>query len=93
VVQPPEHRLRVKVVARETSAPIGDADIRVGAQRAVTDAAGLAEVGMGKGRYELVVWKAGYEAPPTTIEISDNAFVQVQVATLPDEDPDARWKM
>jgi hypothetical protein len=93
VARPPEHRLRVKVVARETAAPIEQADIRVGAERAVTDAAGIAEVGMGKGRYELHVWKAGYEAPPTTVEIGADAFVQIEVATLPEEDPDARWKM
>ena len=93
VVRPPEHRLRVKVVACETADPIGDADIRVGAERAVTDASGVAEIGMGAGRYQLVVWKAGYQAPPTTVEIGGDAFVQVEVAALPEEDPDARWKM
>jgi hypothetical protein len=92
-VRPPEHLLRVRVVTRETATPIEAADIRVGAMRAVTDAAGVAEVGMGKGRYELIVWKPGYEAPPTTVEIDTDAFVEIEAATVPEEDPDARWKM
>jgi hypothetical protein len=93
VVEPPAHVLTVKVIAKETAAPIEDAQIRLGPHRAATDAAGLAEVRMPKGRYELFVWKAGYEAPAVPLDIDADAFIQVEALALPEEDQDAHWKM
>src|SRR5712675_859583 len=61
VTEPPAHLLTVKVIAKETAAPIEDAQIRLGPHRAATDCAGLAEVRMPKGRYELQVWTVGYQ--------------------------------
>src|SRR5207302_8959465 len=51
VVDPPEHRLTVKVVAKETQAPIEDAVVCLGAYRASTGPFGVAEVMMPKGTY------------------------------------------
>jgi hypothetical protein len=93
VTAPPAHLLTVKVIAKETAAPIEDAQIRLGPHRAATDCAGLAEVRMPKGRYELFVWKAGYDAATLPLEIDADAFVQVEVLAQLEEDPDARWKM
>jgi hypothetical protein len=93
VAAPPAHVLTVKVIAKDTAAPIADAQIRLGPHRATTDGAGLAEVRMAKGRYELVVWKAGYQAPRVPLEIDADAFVEVEALAQPDEDADARWKM
>jgi hypothetical protein len=90
-VRPPEHRLTVRVVASETSEPIDDAHIRIGAYRAVTDPAGRAEIELPKGRYELFVWKAGFEAPEQTVQIDADINVEVAAITLPEEDPDAIW--
>jgi hypothetical protein len=39
------------------------------------------------------VWRAGYAAPATTIDIRADTVVQVEAAAVPEEDPDARWKM
>jgi hypothetical protein len=93
VTEPPAHLLTVKVIAKETAAPIEDAQIRLGPHRAATNPAGLAEVRMPKGRYELFVWKAGYDAPTVPLEIDADAFVQVEALAQPEDDPDARWKM
>jgi hypothetical protein len=93
VVKPPEHRLTVKVLEKETMAPVEDAQIRLGAYRAATDPAGMAEVAMPKGTYDLTVWKVGYEAPGTIVDIDEDVTVQVEVAIVPPENPDAPWIM
>jgi hypothetical protein len=93
VVPPPEHRLTVKVVEHESAAPIADAQVRLGAYRATTDASGRCEIATPKGSYTLTVWKAGYEAPPTSVEVSADLTVEVAVLALPEENPDAAWTM
>jgi hypothetical protein len=93
VVRPPEHRLTIKVIEKDTSAPVADAQVRLGAYRAATDPSGLAEVDMPKGVYDLNVWKVGYEAPARTVELNENVFVEVEVLSVPEENPDAAWLM
>ena len=93
IVPPPQHTLTVKVIEKETAAPIEDAMVRLGAYRATTGQAGLAAIRMPKGQYELQVWKAGYEAPPLTLRLDDDASVQIEALIVPEEDPDAIWKM
>jgi hypothetical protein len=93
IVQPPEHRLIVKVVAQDTAAPIENAQVRLGAYRAATGSSGLAELMMPKGSYHLDVWKSGYEAPTTMVAIAADITVEVAIAALPEENPDAAWQM
>lgn len=93
IVRPPEHRLTVEVLEEDTKAPIEDAQVRLGAYRAATDPFGRAEVAMPKGIYELTVWKVGYEAPGRTVDIRADVSVQVEVAVVPPENPDAAWLM
>jgi len=93
IVKPPEHRLTVKVLEKDSKAPIEDAQIRLGAYRAATDPTGMAEVAMPKGTYDLTVWKVGYEAPGTIVDIDEDVTVQVEVAIVPPENPDAAWLM
>jgi hypothetical protein len=93
IVRPSEHRLTVKVIDKVTAAPIADAQVRLGVFRAATDGSGLAEVRMPKGVYDLTIWKVGYEASARIVELDDNVFVEVEVVSLPDEDPDAAWLM
>ena len=93
VVKPPEHRLTVKVIEKDTTAAIEDAHIRLGAYGAATDQAGRAELEMPSGIYDLHVWKVGYETPPMTVEIKADATLQVEIIKVPEEDPDAAWTM
>jgi hypothetical protein len=93
IVNPPEHRLTVKVVEQETAAPIENAQVRLGAYRAATGGSGLAELMLPKGSYDLDVWKSGYEAPTTTIAIDTDVTVEVAIAAVPEENPDAAWLM
>ncbi len=93
VVRPPEHVLSVKVIEQATAAPIPDVQLRLGTYRGTTGASGLAEIALPKGRYEVHVWKVGFEAPPRPVEIDADAFVEIEAQVVPEEDPDARWRM
>jgi hypothetical protein len=93
IVRPPEHRLTIEVVEKDTKAPIEDAQVRLGAYGAATDPSGRAEIALPNGSYELTVWKVGYEAPGRTVDIHDDVGVQVEVVIVPPENPDAAWMM
>jgi hypothetical protein len=93
IVRPPEHRLTVKVLERESATPIENAHVRLGAYRAATGGSGLAELMLPKGFYDLDVWKSGYEAPTTPIAIDADLTVEVMIAAVPEENPDAAWLM
>ena len=93
IVRPPEHRLTVKVIERETAAPIENAHLRLGAFRAATDGSGIAELMLPKGSYDLDVWKSGYEAPTTPIALNADLAVEVAIAAVPEENPDTAWLM
>jgi hypothetical protein len=93
VVPPPEHLLRVKVVEQASCAPIPDVELRLGTYRGTTGEAGLAQIALPKGCYELHLWKVGFEASARTIEIDGDALVQIEATVVPEEDPDARWRM
>jgi hypothetical protein len=93
VARPPEHRLTVKVVEQNSKAPIENVQIRLGPFRGTTDPAGIAEVMMPKGTYDLHVWKPAYEAPDRPIEIKGDLSVQVEAVFVPEEDPDNAWTM
>ena len=58
--------------------PIEEALVRLGAYRAETGRAGFAEIRLPKGRYELNVWKAGYEIKPTTLDLDRDASVEIE---------------
>jgi hypothetical protein len=89
VVAPADHVLRVKVASG--GMPIEEAYIRLGPHRATTDASGQATVRLAKGRYELVVWKAGYDVDALPLAVDADAAIDVEPRPLPQSDPDAVW--
>jgi hypothetical protein len=89
VVTKPEHTLTVKLTA--AGVPVDEAYIRLGPYRAITDGSGMAQLKTSKGNYELVIWKAGYDVPVTTITVEADAVVPVEAQVLPEDDPDAIW--
>ena len=93
IVRPPEHRLTIKVIEKDTAAPIANAQVRLGVFRGATDQSGLAQVDMPRGVYDLNVWKIGYEAPTRTVELNRNISLEVEVLSVPEENPDAAWLM
>ncbi len=93
IVRPPEHRLTIEVLEKDTKAPIEDAQVRLGAYGAATDPSGRAEVELPNGSYELTVWKVGYDTPGLTVDVHDDVSVQVEAVIVPPENPDAAWMM
>jgi hypothetical protein len=93
IVDPPGHRLTVKVVERETATPLANAQVRLGPYRAATRDTGSAEILLPKGSYDLSVWKPGYNAPTITITIDADTTIEVAIAPVPEENPDAAWLM
>jgi hypothetical protein len=91
IAERPAHTLTVTVVAQGAGTPLEDVQIRFGPYRAVTDASGRAAVKLPTGRHQLLLWKAGYEAPVTVVNLQGDASVEVAIVALPEEDPDAHW--
>jgi hypothetical protein len=89
VVALPDYTLAVTVASG--GMPIEEAYLRLGPYRATTDASGRASIKLAKGRYELVVWKPGYDTDPVPLAIDAEASINVQARALPQDDPDAVW--
>lgn len=87
----PEHRLDVKVTEQSTAAALGGVEIRLGPFHARTDEAGRAELRVCKGEYQLHLWRTAHIAPPQPIRIDGDASIELTMAHVPEEHPDARW--
>jgi hypothetical protein len=92
-VDPPEHRVTVKVVEQDTATPVENAQVRLGPHRAATGGSGIAELVLPKGSYDINVWKSGYEAPTTAITVDADLAVDVAITPAPEENPDNLWQM
>jgi hypothetical protein len=86
--RPPEHRVTVQVVEKETAAPLEDVEVRLGVYRASTDATGLASLELPGGVYELNAWKISYETLPRTVEVGKDLMIRVEALVAPEKDPD-----
>jgi hypothetical protein len=91
-VAPARHQVSVAIIARDTAAPIADAQVRLGFHRAATDESGIARLCVATGPQRLFVWKAGYAIPERIVEISEDVDVCVEAEALPEKNPYARWE-
>jgi hypothetical protein len=90
-VKPPEYSVAVKVVQKDVGTPVEDAQVRLGVYFAYSDANGLATVALPRGTCSLDVLKTGYEASSRELELNDDVTVEVEVAVIPPDNPDAYW--
>ena len=90
-VKPPQHSVTVKVVQKDAGTPVEDAQVRLGVYFACSDQTGLARVAIPEGTYDLDVLKTGYEAPSRVLDVNGDVTVEVEVAVIPPENPDAYW--
>lgn len=90
-VKPPRCSVTVKVVQKDAGTPVEDAQIRLGVYFACSDSTGVAKVAMPQGTYSLDVLKTGYETPSRVLDVNDDVTVEVEVAVVPPENPDAYW--
>ena len=91
IADKPEHKLNVKVTEQSTAAALGGVEIRLGPFHARTDAAGHAELRVCKGEYQLHLWRTAHIAQPQPIRIDGDASIDLTMAHVPEEHPDARW--
>ena len=87
----PEHTLIITVTEQNTAAALQGVEIRLGPFHARTDAAGRAELRVGKGAYQLHLWRTAHIAPDKPIDVDRDASVAVTMLHVPEEHPDARW--
>lgn len=85
VEPPPAHRVTLTVTVRDTGAPLGGADVRVGVYRAVTDAAGQADVPVPAGSYDVVVETDGFAGHLPGLDVHGDVSVTVAAVRTPTE--------
>ena len=86
---PPEHRVTVTVVDRDTETRVAGAEVRVGVYRGTTDASGQAHVAVHSGNYDLYVRKAGYKPHADSIPVvSGDVILEVAAVRVTDADLD-----
>ena len=76
---PPQHTVTVLATDIIDRAPVQGVHVRIGPYRAVTDERGQATPAVGPGSYEVIVWKAGYEAAPVAIAVAGDTTVRVDL--------------
>ena len=81
--RPPGYRLSIEVTDSETKAPLGDAYVAANTFRTYTDALGRATLEISGGTCEIYVWRDGYLAWETSLEISANAKIQAELSPAP----------
>ena len=86
-VRPLEHSVTVRVIEKDTGAPIANAQVRLGAHRASTDESGRATLKTSSGTYDVIAWKAGYHSPSMTVAVTGDVGVQIEAAVIPKVDP------
>ena len=87
-VGPPEHTVAVAVVRDDTGDPIDKVEVRMGIYRASTDEQGMARFELPSGEFDLIAWKPGFAADPTTVEVTGDLQVRIEARDVPDTDPD-----
>ena len=90
-VKPPQYSVTVKVVQKDAGTPLEDAQVRLGVYFACSDQTGLARVAIPQGIYDLDVLKTGYEPLSRVLDVNGDVTVEVEVAVIPPENPDAYW--
>jgi hypothetical protein len=79
----PECRLSIEVRDSETKAPIADAFVAANTYHNYTDAHGRAILEITGGTYEIYVWRDGYLAWETALEISADTEIQAKLSVAP----------
>jgi hypothetical protein len=87
----PEYRLLVQVSEQDSKAMLDGVEIRLGPFHARTGKDGRAELLVGKGDYQLHLWRTAHIAQPRPVTISGDASLALTMVHVPEEHPDARW--
>ena len=82
-VRPPEHRVTLQVIDKGSGDPLTGVELRVGRFRAATNETGIAHVDVPGGTYEVCAWKIGYDLLSSTVHVSGDTTVRLEVEAAP----------
>jgi hypothetical protein len=83
-VGPPEHRVTLEAIEKASAVPLGGVELRLGRFRAATNEAGLAQVDVPGGTYEVSAWKIGYDVLSRTAHVAADTTIRLEVAAAPE---------
>ena len=87
-VRRPEHRVKVEIVEKESTAALGGVAVRLGPFRTTTDDSGTAQLDVPAGTYQVTAWKLDYDLPSTAVHIDADASIRLEATpTPPQEEP------
>lgn len=87
----PEHIVAVCVTDRDSSQALAEVEVRLGPFQARTDQSGRAALRLCKGDFHVQLWRTGYIAAPQPLTIDGDRRLELTMAHVPEEHPDARW--
>ena len=79
-VRPPEHRVIITVVDKNSRAPLDGVELRLGMFRATTNEAGLADVDVCGGTYDVTAWKLGHDMLSKSLLVTADMNVELEMA-------------
>ena len=77
----------MEVIEEGTNTPIEATEVRLSAFRTRTNEKGIATLEVPKGKYQLNVWKMGYQHVTRSVEINDDESVKVELPLEPEPSP------
>jgi hypothetical protein len=83
-VKPPEHRVTLSVVDRDTGLPLDGVELRLGMFRATTNEAGIAQVEVSGATYDVTAWKLGHEMLSRSVHVAADVSIQLELAAAAD---------
>ncbi|MSO30004.1 MAG: hypothetical protein EXQ48_03540 [Acidobacteria bacterium] len=82
-VRTPEHRVTIEVIEKGSGVPLTRVELRVGRFRAATTDGGIAHVEVPGGTYEVCAWKIGYDLLSSTVHVSGDTTIHLEVEVAP----------
>jgi hypothetical protein len=78
--RPPDHRVTLEVVDKDSGLPLGGVELRLGRFRGATNNVGMAHVDVPAGMYEVSGWKLGYDLISSTADIVGDVTMHIEMA-------------
>ena len=81
---PPEHCVTLEVIEKDRGIPLTGVELRLGRFRTATNEAGIAQVDVPGGTYEVSAWKIGYDLLSITAHVAGDTTIHLEVAVAPE---------
>jgi hypothetical protein len=78
--RPPDHRVTLEVIDKDSGLPLGGVELRLGRFRGTTNDVGIAHVDLTTGLYEVSGWKLGYDLISSTADVVGDMSMHIEMA-------------